>query len=789
MKNLSSLVSRLSSLKVTCILLVAFMLLTFWGVLGQAAAGNEGAADATDRFFNSYFLWAAGVIPLPAMKSLALVSALHLIFSLIFRMPKVCGRSRGFAGGGWRNLGLWGMHIALIFLLVGGVVGSELRREYNGYRGSSVTSGVAGIETAGIADSVPSGAAGANPSGVAPISFFEVTDSLDTHLVQLPEGYPYFVFYKGQVDMFGMQVEMYSATYDPLKFVPYVFSVLFLLSAAFHYCAKCGKKRRSHHCAKRGTGRDAVLNSGRGAVQDSGRGVVQDSGHAASRLQTSGSTLVLLIAAAGIFAIPSYCAESEEHEILWLGTNPDDPVLVGDDIRPYDSFARGILNEFSGRTSYKFREEDLAEGKIPAYQVVEDIVHAPRFAEKYALFKVLRSDVSEALELPPQERYVSYESLQRNRGKLEIYASRKDEHPATLEMQRLLQNVHLYEAIARGELPKFISYSEQLEKTGKMMSGHKFAAEEYARAHGVQIDYSRLNAETFYNKVNFALVAFILAFFGCVLAAVNVAFKKRLLDIAANVSAGATAAVLTVAFAMRLYISARPPLSSLYEIVLLVALMLEAFEFGAFLFCKRRTFSLIVPVTLMAAILLFFAKFILEPGDLFQPIPAVLNSSAFLTMHVFTIALGFAGVILSGVVAHVALFRPTPARMQLLYGTLIFGSCFTILGTLLGGVWADFAWGRFWGFDPKECGAFFVILWTMLGLHLHRARVVSERGFALFNAFNVIVTFLCWFGINLLGVGLHSYGFQSGTLLWLAILIALDSALIAFFAKMTRPAI
>ena len=187
---------------------------------------------------------------------------------------------------------------------------------------------------------------------------------------------------------------------------------------------------------------------------------------------------------------------------------------------------------------------------------------------------------------------------------------------------------------------------------------------------------------------------------------------------------------------------------------------------------------------------------ILEPGNTFQQIPAVLNSSAFLTVHVFTIALGFAGMILSGVVAHLVLIRslrdkdvlPSPENSKgaplyaLLYGTLVFGAVFTIIGTLLGGVWAAFAWGRFWGFDPKECGALFVIVWAMLILHLKAGRLISPRGFALMSSFNVIVTFLCWFGINLLGVGLHSYGFQSGSVAWLAAFTLADaSAIIAIF--------
>ena len=702
---MTAFLKKFASLKVTCVLLVAFLLLTFWGVLGQAAAGNEGAALATDRFFGSYFLWVLGVIPLPAFKSLAAVSAVQLIASMMYRMPRIfsrddSGRNRP---SGWRNLGLYGMHVALLVLLVGSLVGSEFRQEYNGFR------------------AVPSETLSAIESS-KPITFYTVDDSLNTSAVQVGEGYPYFIFYKGQVDMFGVKVNLYTATYDPFKFVPYAFMVIFMLSMIFHYVARVRFNR-----------------------------------NAAKAINTTKIVSVLLFATLGLVCAPSAHAD----------VSPQNLIRVGENYRLYDSFARGVLDDFSGRVTYKCQPADSCRGKLPAWKVVDDIRTNLEVAGDYRLFKVLRADVQHALEIPESDRYVSYNQLKKYRSELEIYASRKDDLPATAEMQRLLKNVQLYEAIQLETFP--------------------LSAEEHHDG--------KFQAEVFYNHVDFALIAFILAFLGCILASVNSIFKKRALDVAANSMAAATAATLTIAFALRLYITGCPPLSSLYEIVLLIALLLESFEFGAFLFCKKRTFSLIIPVTAMASVLLFFAKFILEPGDLFQPIPAVLNSSVFLTMHVFSIALGFAGVILSGIVAHVALFRETRCAKnseqlqninKLLFGTLVFGSAFTILGTLLGGVWADFAWGRFWGFDPKECGALFVCLWTMLGLHLRGGCLISPKDFALFNSFNVIVTFLCWFGINLLGVGLHSYGFQSGTVMWLLIFFLADLGVIFFLNSRNR---
>jgi ABC-type transport system involved in cytochrome c biogenesis permease subunit len=454
----------------------------------------------------------------------------------------------------------------------------------------------------------------------------------------------------------------------------------------------------------------------------------------------------------------------------------DAPVIVDGVVRPFDSFARGFLDDLSGRVTYKCGEapyckrQDLR--KLSAGDVVCLILNNPEEAKNLALFKVLRSDVLEALRLPADSRYVSYAELAPSRNLLELYASRDDSHPATSEMKRLYANVLQYEAVKNGSA---------------------FSIVEESSSESVTVDENRLAAEVFYHKANFALIAFILAFIACLLASLNMIFRSRKLDVAANLACIATAGILAVLFALRTYVAARVPLSSLYEIVLLVAMLLMAFESGAFIFCKRRTFSLMIPVTFMAALLLFFAKFVLEPGDTFRPIPVVLNSSVFLTIHVFTIALGFAGMILSGVVAHVALFRASSAQEQdgartpldsLLYGTLVFGAVFTTLGTLLGGVWADFAWGRFWGFDPKECGALFVILWAMLLLHLRAGRLVNVRTFALLNCFNVIVTFLCWFGVNLLGVGLHSYGFQNGTAAWLGLFVAADVLFIVLIERL-----
>jgi hypothetical protein len=89
---------------------------------------------------------------------------------------------------------------------------------------------------------------------------------------------------------------------------------------------------------------------------------------------------------------------------------------------------------------------------------------------------------------------------------------------------------------------------------------------------------------------------------------------------------------------------------------------------------------------------------------------------------------------------------------------------FSFFGTVLGGLWADDSWGRFWGWDPKENGALIIVLWNALLLHARWDKLVADRGLALLAIGGNVVTAWSWFGVNELGIGLHSYGFTDGVL-------------------------
>ncbi|HSH09843.1 MAG TPA: cytochrome c biogenesis protein CcsA, partial [Oceanipulchritudo sp.] len=104
---------------------------------------------------------------------------------------------------------------------------------------------------------------------------------------------------------------------------------------------------------------------------------------------------------------------------------------------------------------------------------------------------------------------------------------------------------------------------------------------------------------------------------------------------------------------------------------------------------------------------------------------------------------------------------------RMIYGAVCFALLFSFVGTVLGGIWADQSWGRFWGWDPKENGALMIVLWTALILPALRSGVVRTRGLVNLSIGGNIITAWSWFGTNMLGVGLHSYGFMDSAFFWL----------------------
>jgi ABC-type transport system involved in cytochrome c biogenesis permease subunit len=179
----------------------------------------------------------------------------------------------------------------------------------------------------------------------------------------------------------------------------------------------------------------------------------------------------------------------------------------------------------------------------------------------------------------------------------------------------------------------------------------------------------------------------------------------------------------------------------------------------------------------------------------------VLDTQFWLSTHVVTVTLGYGATFLAGVlgilsIAKLAWAGPDPSAAarreqeelhRMTYGVVCFALFFSFIGTVLGGLWADDSWGRFWGWDPKENGALMIVLWNAAALHARWDRWLGPRGFALFAIGGNIITAWSWFGTNQLGIGLHSYGFTSGVLMLLAGFVVSQLAIIAAGLFLTRP--
>jgi ABC-type transport system involved in cytochrome c biogenesis permease subunit len=174
---------------------------------------------------------------------------------------------------------------------------------------------------------------------------------------------------------------------------------------------------------------------------------------------------------------------------------------------------------------------------------------------------------------------------------------------------------------------------------------------------------------------------------------------------------------------------------------------------------------------LTGAASLIVAHHLGSEGDTLEMLQAVLDTNFWLATHVTTVAIGYAATFVAGFlgITFVLLGFFTPwlqknvlkVLTQMIYGIVCFAMLFSFVGTVLGGIWADQSWGRFWGWDPKENGALLIVIWNALILHARWAGMIKQRGLALLAVGGNMVTGWSWFGTNQLGVGLHAYGFNN----------------------------
>jgi len=240
---------------------------------------------------------------------------------------------------------------------------------------------------------------------------------------------------------------------------------------------------------------------------------------------------------------------------------------------------------------------------------------------------------------------------------------------------------------------------------------------------------------------------------------------------------------------MRCMIASRPPVTNMYESIVWVSFAVSFFGMIFFVRYRAPVYLLAaLPVTLIA-LLLVHQMPIAMPSSI-DPLVPVLRDNFWLTIHVLTITLSYAAFALAMGFGHILLWRyarnPAAARADApmhfwLYRVLQLGVLLLAAGTILGGVWANYSWGRFWGWDPKETWALIALLCYILALHGRLAGWWTQFGLAVASVVCFLAVLMAWYGVNfVLGKGLHSYGFGIGGETYVAIFVLLDLLFVAF---------
>ena len=298
---------------------------------------------------------------------------------------------------------------------------------------------------------------------------------------------------------------------------------------------------------------------------------------------------------------------------------------------------------------------------------------------------------------------------------------------------------------------------------------------------------SKTYAETFFNR----MVPFYNAMVIYVLAGLLACFSWFNLSETLRRSAvwliGLAFVIHTIGLVYRMVLEGRPPVTNLYSSAIfigwgavLLGLILEKFH--------RNGIGAVV-ASGIGFITLIIAHHLALEGDTMEMMRAVLDTNFWLATHVVAVTVGYASTFVAGFLALIYILRGMFTKTldeatgkslaRMIYGIVCFATLFSFVGTVLGGIWADQSWGRFWGWDPKENGALIIVLWNALILHLRWGGLIRERGLVNCAIFGNIVTAWSWFGVNMLGIGLHSYGFTEAAFKWLVLFVVSQLGFIA----------
>ena len=512
-----------------------------------------------------------------------------------------------------------------------------------------------------------------------------------------------------------------------------------------------------------------------------------------------------------LFLLPSL--QAEEFDVRNI------PLQDEGRIKPLDTFARNHLLAFYGKRSIK-------EMNLSATDWILNLILDPQNGKEQKIFNIRNPEVVSSIYLDwsTEHKYSFNEILPglSNQAVLINMINQKPNANRTVFEKQLLElnnNALRFEEISYLKAMKLLP-PDEISKTDEWSSPLEFivngrspephqdailnALQQYLAGRlagqeasmqsamanykaallmvpGELFDITVLKKETWMNRVNLFYTSVGLYLFAFILLGLSWMIQPLLLK-------RASYALLILGFLfhaygiyLRMHIMGRPPVSTLYESVIFVAFIVILFAIILEYF--RRDGLGIFVGTVSGSIFHYIGFGYSADGDTLGMLVAVLNSNFWLATHVTTITMGYGASLVAGFIGHLYLvqaIRQPKNKSNLksifnnLFGITLIALFFTLFGTILGGIWADQSWGRFWGWDPKENGALLIVLWQLMMVHMRLSGLAKPAEFALGMALNNIIVALAWFGVNLLQVGLHSYGFDDGVARNLFIFIVLE---------------
>ena len=496
-----------------------------------------------------------------------------------------------------------------------------------------------------------------------------------------------------------------------------------------------------------------------------------------------------------------------------------------------DTVARNSLMIMSDRQTLTMRGV-----RYPAAWWLLEVMARPQIANSYDIFRIDHPDVRSLIQANSDSKRFSLDHLQRFAGDLNAQFQRvegikpKDRTLFQRHLAELRDHATIYDGLIWRQAPYVVPPLAEGEQWRPLIEdihpgheGHEAHAEPSEAAKrfdNILIAYKNQNPDDFnkavteyatmldqqipevtrkarfevlFNKLEpfyQGTVLYVLAFLLICGSLLTAGMKSISLSTALS---RATVCILAFTFilhtfglAARVYMQGYAPVTNLYSSAVFLGWFCVAMGlFLEWLFRNRLGAAL---AALIGFVTLIIAHNLAD-GDTMQMMQAVLDSNFWLSTHVITVTIGYSATFLAGFIGITYIIAGVYTKGlttdvnktlgKMMYGVIAFALLFSFVGTVLGGIWADQSWGRFWGWDPKENGAVLIVLMNALILHARWGGMVKTRGIAVLAVFGNIITAWSWFGTNMLGVGLHSYGFMDSAVMWMLVFVISQLAIMS----------